>query len=78
MLPVCHLPGMAHPATPHAMPPFPWCVTTAELDAAELREEFAKRLGEQQRTIDTLKVMPAGGGRAGKANLLNSPHSSKR
>jgi hypothetical protein len=29
---------------------------TAELEALELKEEFARRLGEQQRTIDILKV----------------------
>jgi hypothetical protein len=29
---------------------------TAELEAQELKEEFARRLGEQQRTIDILKV----------------------
>jgi hypothetical protein len=28
----------------------------AELEASELKEEFARRLGEQQRTIDILKV----------------------
>jgi len=27
-----------------------------ELEAQELKEEFARRLGEQQRTIDILKV----------------------
>jgi hypothetical protein len=28
----------------------------AEVEALELKEEFARRLGEQQRTIDILKV----------------------
>lgn len=32
------------------------CVTASELEAQELKEEFARRLGEQQRTIDILKV----------------------
>lgn len=30
----------------------------AELEALELKEEFARRLGEQQRTIDILKAGP--------------------
>lgn len=34
----------------------------AELEALELKEEFARRLGEQQRTIDILKVCARVGG----------------
>jgi hypothetical protein len=32
---------------------------SSEAEALELKEEFARRLGEQQRTIDILKVLLA-------------------
>jgi hypothetical protein len=64
-------PPIGHPLTPSPPSPPPHTHqhrNPPEEEAAELREEFARRLGENQRTIDALKVRLVGEwGRVGNA-----------
>lgn len=46
------------------------CCPATDLEALELKEEFARRLGEQQRTIDILKARCWANGSSDRASAL--------